>query len=768
MNSPPSDSKSQTANKASSAFTRLHPKVRRWVWLQNWTELRDAQEEAVEPILAGDVDVIISAATAGGKTEAAFLPICSKLLTHEAPGPGVRALCISPLKALINDQFRRLEEICEHPGIPVHRWHGDASPGKKRALIRNPSGILLITPESLEAIFVVHGPRMAHLFAALDYVVVDELHAFMGNERGSQLQSLMHRLEVVLRKRIPRVGLSATLGEMQLAADFLRPTGGASPRVIVSRDGGQELKLQVKGYLATPPRMDERTQERARCAGADGTMEEAIPGDKLAISQHLFSVLRGADNLLFANSRRNVEIYSDILRRTCDKAYLPNEFWPHHGSLSKSLREEVEGMLKKKDRPISVICTNTLELGIDIGSVASVAQIGPPPSVAGMRQRLGRSGRKKGEPAVLRMYIREPEITPGSPIIDTLRMKLVQAVAMVELLIQRWCEPPSTGALHLSTLVQQVLSSIAQHGGAAPLSAWRTLCEHGPFKGVDQAMFSSLLRCLGAHNVLEQSADGTLLLGEVGERIVEHYSFFAAFTTREEYRVVRGGRTLGSLPVSFPLVPDTFFIFAGLRWRIVSVDQKKKLVEVTPAPGGRPPAFVGGNGPIIHDRVRREMLHVYSSDKIPIYLDARAKSLLQEAREHFHRLELERNRVVADGTGSLLFLWVGDKIQNTLMVLLRSLEMKVAREDASISISGLKPREVQREFEKLLNAFPSDPREIAALIPNKATEKYDWLLDDNLLNAEYSSKSLDLEGARLAIVRLTKDGRVNRGYECSS
>src|ERR1700761_7237393 len=249
---PPPASASDHPAATSSPFGLLAEPVRRWIYDQGWQTLREAQEAAIPVLLDGTMDVIIAAATATGKTEAAFLPICSHLADHPAAGPGIQVLYVAPLKALINDQHERLSGLCERLGIAVHRWHGDVPGSRKSAFLKNPSGILLIPPESLEALFVVRGPQAAAILAGLQYIVVDELHAFLGTERGAQLRSLMHRVELSLRHRVPRVGLPATLGDMSLAADALRPGEAAAVRCIESRHGGQELAAQVRGYTAIP------------------------------------------------------------------------------------------------------------------------------------------------------------------------------------------------------------------------------------------------------------------------------------------------------------------------------------------------------------------------------------------------------------------------------------------------------------------------------------------------------------------------------------
>ena len=175
-----------------SAFQRLHPIIQEELYRMKWTALRPIQVDAIHAILGSDAHLIISAMTAGGKTEAAFLPILSDIV--EDYSSSVRALYVGPLKALINDQFRRLEELCEHAEIPVHKWHGDVGQSKKHGVLKSPGGVLLITPESIESLFINHPDKLDKLFSHLTYIVIDELHAFLDTERGAQLRSLLARL----------------------------------------------------------------------------------------------------------------------------------------------------------------------------------------------------------------------------------------------------------------------------------------------------------------------------------------------------------------------------------------------------------------------------------------------------------------------------------------------------------------------------------------------------------------------------------------------
>lgn len=730
MTSAPSGSES-----GSRAFDLLHPTVQRWIWQKQWKALHDAQEAAIPAILAGEDDILISAATASGKTEAAFLPICSALA--ESPdGAGFGAVYIGPLKALINDQFGRLEELCDLLEIPVHKWHGDVDAARKARLVRQASGIVLITPESLEALLANRGTRVPSMFQSVRYIVIDELHSFIGIERGAQLRSLLHRLELAVRRRIPRIGLSATLGDMQAAAEFLRPGGGEDVRLIESRSDGQELRLHIKGFLDDAPRRGKPG------APADEQSENIAGGGNRAIADHLFAVLRGSNNLVFANARRNVELFTDLLVRRGEQAGVPNEFVPHHGSLSKEIREDTEARLKDGSLPVTAVCTSTLEMGIDIGSIASVAQIGPPPGVAALRQRLGRTGRRGG-PAMLRMYAAEPELAPGSDPQDELRTRLVQMIAVVNLLLDRWCEPPETGGLHLSTLVQQILSLISQHGGVLPQDAYRALCSHGPFQHIGPRLFKMLLHDLGEADLLRQEKDGLLLHGGEGERIANHHTFYAAFHSPEEYRLVATGRTLGSIPVPYPLTPGNMMIFAGHRWRIAGIDPQAKVIELTPAGGGNAPEFLGAAADV-HDRIRTEMRLVYESGKMPVYLDSGAQRLLTEGRSAYRRLNLAQTPVVGWGKDTLLIPLRGDTIMNTLALALHRHDIPVGRQGAVLLLPDTAPRQAIDALAALAAESPPDPESLAELVPDQIIEKYDDVLGEELRTIAYAARKLDV------------------------
>jgi ATP-dependent helicase Lhr and Lhr-like helicase len=728
-----------------TAYELYHPGVQRWIYDSGWDRLRDIQLRAAAPVLAGR-DLLIAAPTASGKTEAAWLPICSALVRHREAGesaPGVQALFISPLKALINDQYDRLTQLCERLEIPVHRWHGDVAASRKSLVMRAPDGVLLITPESVEAIFVNHGSRVDRILGDLRYAVVDELHSFIGTERGAQLQSLLHRIDLSAGRGVPRIALSATLGDVTSAAEFLRPGHGSSVAVVSSHDDAGEVRLQLRGYrTGAPPRT---ARERVRLA-ADAS--DNIETRHLApIADHLFQTLREHDNLIFANSRAAVETYADMLSRRSRATSTRTEFLAHHGSLAKEIREYVEERLKDRSTPVTAICTSTLEMGIDVGSVDSIAQIGAPPTVSSLRQRLGRSGRRAGRPAVIRLYISEGELTDRTPPQDALRDELFQTVAMVELLLASWYEPPHTAGLHLSTLIQQILSVLAQLGAARVAEVHQVLCgTDSPFAYIGPATFKALLREMGRHDLVRQDSQGLLLPGSQGDRLVNHHSFYAAFHTSQDYRLVADGRTLGSLPVERPILPGTLLIFGGRRWRVLGVDIAQRIIELTASGDGQPPTFPGSGGEVA-DQVRRTMRALYQSTEVPRYLDGTARTLLGEGRDAFRRFGHAGQSIFGWGKETLLFPWRGDRIMNTLLVTLANQGVHVGQDGVCLTVRGTTPTGLWSLLQELASAPQPDPVALAETVRAKSRDKYDRYLGADLLNLAYAARALDLPAA---------------------
>jgi ATP-dependent Lhr-like helicase len=719
-----------TSASETSPFERLHPEVQRWIRDQGWTGLRDIQEAAITTVMSSDVDVVIMAGTASGKTEAAFLPLLTQ--AAQAGRGGLRVLYISPLKALINDQYRRLELICDRLEMPLTRWHGDAPADAKARLRREPAGVALITPESIEALLLRRPAEAERLFSGLHSVVVDELHAFLQGPRGLQLSSLLRRIDSLATRRPRRVGLSATLGDPAEACRWLDPAHPMRPVVLRSASTGPSIKLQIRGY--------------EQPLGLDGIDEIAEHGAQDALSRiadHVFTHLRGSNNLVFAGSRRTVEALADRLRQRSEHANVPEEFFPHHGSLSKELRETLELRLKAGDLPTTAIATTTLELGIDLGSVKSVAQIGAPKSLASLKQRLGRSGRR-GEPAILRIYLREKQLASDAGPLDRLRIGTVRAVAAVRLLLENFVEPPVTDPSIATVALHQTLATIASRGGIRPATIHRALFGKDSFLSVKPGDYADLLRGAARDGVdlLEQSPDGLLMLGPAGERLTDGRDFYAVFATDDEWRLVAGGRTLGTVPISNVLGIGALVGFAGRRWRVEAIDDRGKVLDVIPHRSGRLPKFDPVSGEAVHDRLSATMRSVLEDTGAPPYLDRQASTFLAEARSSYRALGLDSRDVVEAGADCYLLTWRGTAVNALLAILIRSAGLECEALDVGVGVTDCSPDELRAVFESV-TAFPSI-EQLGEFVANLRNAKLDDYIDEDLLRRLWCDRNSDV------------------------
>jgi ATP-dependent Lhr-like helicase len=731
MSSPPS------ASGLEAAYHRLHPKIRRWIRDQGWDELREIQARTIVAVLDSDRDILISATTAAGKTEAAFLPILTSIAERKVSGFSV--LYISPLKALINDQFKRLEGLCENMEIPVVKWHGDAPQADKKKAMSKPDGIALITPESIEAMLVRRPADARRLLSAADFIVIDELHSFLQGPRGLHVASLLRRIDAMSARSARRVGLSATIGDLKQARAWLRPTDPDRVDELQAKSDAPELRLQVRGYVE-PPDLDDPDHAEGG-SGAELDQPRRIALD--LISDHLFETLRGENNLVFGGSRRTVESTADRLRRRSEKLNVPNEFYPHHGSLSKVLREELEDRLKDGKLPTTAVCTSTLELGVDIGSVKSVVQIGAPRSLASLKQRLGRTGRRRGTPSVLRIYLREPNIDQKSGILDRLRPNTIRSVAAVRLLLQGFVEEAGTSPEVASTLIHQILSVIVERGGVRPKALYDLLCGPGPFSSIAPSDFATLLRHLGSQEVrfLEQAEDGALMLGQEGEKVAHSRSFFAVFESSEEWRLTAGGRTLGTLPITYPVHKDGLVVFAGQRWVVQDLDEQTKTLVVAPHPGGVVPRFEPAAGEPAHDRLIAEMRAVYLANDVPPYLDEQARGLLSEGREMFRNLDLQRRWLVPEDRDMHVFLWRGSQATAVFSAALAMAGLKSGVHELGVSVSKIKQDELRPILGKLAQMHGIDPADVAEFVANIKVGKFREQVPESLARSLWAKQN---------------------------
>ncbi|MBK8038677.1 MAG: DEAD/DEAH box helicase [Verrucomicrobiaceae bacterium] len=719
------------------AFDQLHPAIREAIWRQSWKELRPLQVDAIEAVLGSKAHLILSAATASGKTEAAFLPILSSFA--DAPSGGVKALYISPLKALINDQFQRLRDFCEAAQIPVHRWHGDVSATDKRKLRDDPGGVLLITPESLESHCINHGPTLHRIYHGLEFIVIDELHAFLEDVRGVHLRSLIARICHAAGCSPRLLGLSATLGDFAPAQRFLCAEKPADVRVLKEEGGDREIRVGVKTYI--------------RPAKVEGVTLDELTAER-AVATDIATRFRKATNLIFFNSRGLTEEIADLLNERCKSESWPvNPFRVHHGSLSKDLREATEAELKS-NQPITALCTRTLEMGIDIGAVQCVGQVGAPWTVASLIQRVGRSGRREGEAQMLRFYVIDAALTDASTFSERLFPETLRAIAMVELLLQKWVETPKIGRKHYSTFIHQILSILRQTGGARADALHHILCQRGAFDSITTAECAAVLRSLAGHSIIQQMETGEIILAPDGEQIVESRDFYAAFASSTDYSIEHDSDKIGVMPRDQLPPVGEHLLLGGRRWCVIDINDSAKRASVIPARGKRVPLFLGGAGSLDR-RVMQKMKELLTSSEMPAYLHSDAAATLKSARGHYEQMPDSGPAVFETHNGVCFLPWEGTAIHKTLVSLAKAdgLEAALSRDGLMITYGGCTLSVAKAHWQRVSKgAFKSN--DLVSSIGDPTSERFDDLVPPDLLANAYISEFLDVSGARDATENL--------------
>lgn len=657
--------------------TGIHPELERWAREQGWDSYRPFQEEAAGLILRTKCDLIISASTSAGKTEAAYLP----LLTQAARrSEGVSVLCLSPTKALINDQVRRIEGPAARISVPVYAWHGDAPQSGKHKLLRDGKGMVVMTIESLEGRFLRQPRMIEDLFSRLDAVVIDEFHEFLGGARGAQLGCLLARLDHCAKQPPRRIALSATIGDLAIAKKWICPQEPRSVKVVLGPGEPRVLRSRIRGYSRS---------DASSSASIKASLSHRPIVAIREIENSIFERLRGGAHIVFAGSRANVEDLCDGLSRRCTGARVQSTFVPHHGSMAKHARENVEERLRSGEQ-LTVISTTTLALGIDIGSIDSVELIGAPLSLTNFRQMVGRSGRRR-TPATVNLHVTERPFASASKISDRLRLSTVRACAALNLLERRCFEPPVDDGTMLSVAVQQVLSILKQENGGNIQLLRQQVEAVAAFDFVTERRLRTLLEHLAAaeQGFLERVAEGRYILTEKGEKLVHAPEFYASFQASDQWDVVAvGAGKVGQISLSNPLSVGETFRLSGTAWEVRHLDRRHYRVVVVPASSGPVPAFDCALMAGVSEQLATEMREVLSSESVPGDLDAMAAGHLREGRTTFRSLGLDQQQLVADGDLCHLFSWRGTRFNALLAVLMRQNGFACSVTEAGVTIAS--------------------------------------------------------------------------------
>lgn len=712
-------------------FYRLAPFIQEFIYKRRWNSLREAQVEACRVLFDTDHHLLIASGTASGKTEAAFFPALTVL--DKEPSRSVGILYIGPLKALINDQFERLKDLLKEGGIPVWHWHGDVPQSEKTKLLQKPSGVLQITPESLEGLLMNKPNAIPALFQELRYVIVDEVHAFMGADRGSQVLSLLARIERMAGCRPRRIGLSATLSDYETASGWLG--AGTSQAVeVVAPQGNRKLRLSIE-HFAMP---DARDEEQA----------EALALAKGAYTDYIYDHTNRKKAIIFTNSRTDAELTTLELRRTAAKRHDPDVFHVHHGSISAMLREETEAALRTGSGAAVACATVTLELGIDLGELERVLQLGAPYSCSSFVQRLGRSGRR-GDAASEMMFAIAEEEDEEAQLPARMPWTLLRAIAIIELYVkERWVEPLQLRKKPVGLLYHQTMSILHAMGEQTPIDLARAVLTLPPFKEVTPEEYKMLLNYMIHTDHIQRTEEGTLIVGLTGEKITGHYRFLAVFKDDEEHVVYDGTEEIGSITTVPP--PEYCFSLAGKLWKVVEIDTKHKAVYVKAARGKADTLWLGAGGDV-HTRVMQKMREVLSASTIYPYLAPRAVNRLERARRLARESGLLSQTVIPAGGDSCFILpWVGTKAFRTLERLLKvklseplKLRSVVPMEPYYLVVSGRTAPEALLAQILMESSTLTDLSEL--LKPEEAPYlgKYDEFVDPNLVRIAFAEDGLE-------------------------
>lgn len=708
-------------------FDRLAPFLQEYIYHQGWTELRPAQLEACQVIFETNHHLLVAAGTAAGKTEAAFLPVITKL--HSSPSTSVGVIYISPIKALINNQFDRLHDLLQFADIPVWAWHGDSPQHQKRKLLQQPQGILQITPESLESLLINKYSQLPRLFHDLRFVIIDEIHAFMGTQRGSQILCQLGRLEKFLAHPIHpvrRIGLSATLGDYAQAEDWLRAGSKVSVTTTNILNTHRRIQLSIE-YFVT-----------------DGSEEPEH-------FQYIFQQTHARKSLIFTNNRTQAEMVISNLRRIALDTGNPDVYHVHHGSISPSLRQKAEAAMQDPESLAVTAATVSLEMGIDLGQLDQVIQLEAPSSVASFLQRLGRSGRR-GSPSRMQFVCTELELLGEELLPAQIPWMLLQAIAILQLYLEeRWIEPIEPLNYPLSLLYQQTLSIVAATGEITPHNLAQSIFNLPAFHQIKPEEFRQLLHYLISLDHLQKTENNYLILGLTGEKIVNSFQFYGVFAEQIEYNVIHGESSLGKVSIA-PKVGSNLTL-AGKTWQVLEINANKKTIWVQPTTGNGTVNWRGGSTQI-HTQVLQKMRQVLQAKTNYRYLQPEALGRLTQARNLFINLDGDRSTIFPlEKNTYVMFPWLGTRSYHTLGKLFQLLQ---ERGLAIKSIKGTQPYFFIIKLGKI--SMQSVVEELVAMGRSGLTSadlissdeepprlhKYDQFIPNNLLRKAYALDYLDL------------------------
>jgi ATP-dependent Lhr-like helicase len=702
------------------SLNKLHPRLQDFV-KENWADLTPIQNAAFDTIYQGS-NCIIEAPTSGGKTEAVLFPLLTRIAPNKTTG--FKVLYIAPLKALLNDLALRVIPYAEKCYLKAFKWHGDVSQGDKIKQMIFPSDILLATPESIEAI-LLRRANWAEVFRDIETIVIDEAHYFALTDRGSHLLCLLQRIESELKKQPQRIAVTATIGN---PGDLLT--------WLIGNNANGKL-IQVPGKT---------DKER-------DFMIHYFEDEGVELHNSLYRQLINKKSIVFERSRTGTE---DTATKINERNQLVGDRNPvkvktHHSSVSKRLREEAEGSIKQNNESSlnAIISTSTLELGIDIGHLDQVIQIGGLNSSGSFLQRVGRTGRRSGQSQYFRGLCSEPD-------------EMILLTACVSLGIERVSEDILFPKRAFHILAHQIICLCLQKMGTTTEVVWSIVSKAACFSKVSRNQFETLIDFMIKEDFLRSSGGQVLLTSNKTESEFLRANWkrlFAIFDTGPMYNVVDGKKVIGTLDSGFARARELPFVFVlgGLEWKATKIDHELQQVSVQKNETGIAPKWKGVANFDVPFELAQEVGRLLVTDGRPSFLDANALNILQMERNIHNALNWQQGKWVCDVAeeGNIIYLWTfsGEKINRVLVILLSTiLDADIDYDYKQVKIDFKKGKAISvEELQNLISSFKSKSRldlEAIALekIQVKWFSKFSDCLPDSLAQLTIFEKDYDLTG----------------------
>ena len=692
-----------------NGYDLLRKEIRQYIYDEDWDSLRGIQEASIKHVHDTENNLILAAPTASGKTEAAFLPAINSIKDWAS---GLKIVYISPLIALINDQFRRIYELCGYMDIPVTSWHGEASRAKKNKLLKKPRGILLITPESIEAMLSLRPGEAKGLFRGTEWIIVDEIHSFLENNRGIQLRSLIERIELYMEKEPRFIGMSATLNreDYKKVKNFF-----ISDRVTdVLLDSSQNPLEATKSYYKSNMKRESR---------------EAL--------EEIYDYSQRESMLIFPNSRGEVERLAVGLSKLGRQRGSDTRYFAHHSSVSKDMRLNAEEFAKSsRGKLFTICCTSTLELGMDIGSVDSIVQYNAPHSVASLAQRLGRSGRTTRKNIL--------------HFIATDEWSLLQGLAALSFYEEGLVDRFDYIIKPYDVLAHQIISILLENTGMPVKNLKNINKNFRCWQDIEDDEYFELLEYLIKRNYIE-ILENEAITGIETEKLLRGSDFFTHFETENNFSVYNSQKKIGEIPLSPGVQTGVNIFLAAQIWKITDIELKSKKIYVNRAVDGNPPIFLG-SGANITNEIRNRMKVILENENYWIYYNENIKEVLSKLSKE--NLRYEKFQWVEKNDKFGIRTFQGTKINRTLQLLLNMLDDRVnyKLDDRETFISGPNIRKdinrvIERKFteDEIFLYLRDNPGIVESYL---SSNKYRMLLPDNLKIKYVINNKLDLEGVK--------------------